>query len=106
VPPINGWDYEWPPLANEWAGIEHTSFYPPGDEVEGFTIYIPGWPILEPNTRPQPGWIIAHPKLGDAGHCAITDYDGEGIGAGTSGTVNKNFDLFWDGTSRFRRYAP
>jgi hypothetical protein len=100
VPPINGWENEWPPLANEWAGIEDTSGWP-GDPTR-----IEGWPIMPPEAKPQPGWIIAHPKPGDAGHCAITDYDGEGIGAGTSGTVNKNFHLFWDGTSRLRRYAP
>jgi hypothetical protein len=57
-------------------------------------------------TYPQPGWIIAHPNPGDAGPCAITDYDGEGVGAGSdSGKVNKNYD-FWDGTSRLRKYNP
>ncbi|MCX6936557.1 MAG: hypothetical protein NTU80_01460 [Verrucomicrobia bacterium] len=101
VPRINGYPpSEYPPLANEWAGFEDTSIWP-GDPT-----FIEGWPIMPPDTRPQPGWIIAHPKSGDSGHCAITDYDGEGIGAGTSGTVNKKYDDFWDGTSRLRRYAP
>jgi hypothetical protein len=98
VPAINGYFNEYPPLANEWAGLEDTSIWP-GDPT-----FIEGWPILASDTRPQPGWIIGHPKPGDAGHCAITDYDGEGIGAGTSGTVNKRYEPFWDGTSRLRRY--
>jgi hypothetical protein len=104
VPKINGFFNEYPPLANEWAGIEDTSILP-GDPT-----YINGWPILPSSTYPQPGWIIAHPQPGDAGHCAITDYDGEGIGAGISGTVNKRYNLspetFWDGTSRSRKYTP
>lgn len=100
VPKINGFFNEYPPLANEWAGIEDTSIWP-GDPT-----HIAGWPILSSATYPQPGWIIAHPQPGDAGHCAITDYDGEGIGAGTSGTVNKKYLEFWDGTSRLRMYQP
>jgi len=100
VPKINGFFNEYPPLANEWAGIEDTSIWP-GDPTR-----IAGWPILPSATYPQPGWIIAHPQPGDAGHCAITDYDGEGIGAGTSGTVNKKYLEFWDGTSRLRMYQP
>jgi hypothetical protein len=100
VPAINGHFNEYPPLANEWAGIEDTSIWP-GDPT-----HIENWPILSSSTRPQPGWIIAHPNEGDSGHVAITDYDGEGIGAGSSGTVNKLFFQFWDGTSRLRYYAP
>ena len=100
VPKINGFFNEYPPLANEWAGIEDTSVWP-GDPT-----HIENWPILSSTTRPQPGWIIAYPRTGDAGHVAITDYDGEGIGAGQSGTVNKLFFQFWDGTSRLRYYAP
>ncbi len=100
VPAINGYFNEYPPLANEWAGIEDTSIWP-GDPTR-----IENWPILSSAARPQPGWIIAHPNEGDAGHVAITDYDGGGIGAGTSGTVNKLFFQFWDGTSRLRYYAP
>jgi len=102
VPAINGHTNPYPPLANEWAGIEDTSIWP-GDPT-----FIEGWPILPVGARPQPGWIIAHPDpaWNQSGHVAITDYDGEGIGAGTSGTVNKRYEEFWDGTSRLRRYAP
>ncbi len=100
VPKINGWWNEYPPLANEWAGIEDTSIIP------GDSTYIQRWPILPIIQDPQPGWIIAHPAPNDAGHCAIIDYDGEGIGAGESGTVNKQYDEFWDGSSRYRKYAP
>jgi hypothetical protein len=100
VPHINGFFNEYPPLANEWAGIEDTSIWP-GDPT-----HIEGWPLLPPLTAPQPGWIIAHPDLQDAGHCGIMDYDGEGIGAGsTSGGVTKKFLEFWDGTSRLRSYG-
>ncbi len=100
VPKINGFFNEYPPLANEWAGIEDTSIFP------GNPTYIQSWPILPVAKKPQPGWIIAHPNPDDAGHCAIIDYDGEGIGAGISGTVNKNYDEFWDGSSRYRKYDP
>jgi len=97
VPKINGNFFEYPPLANEWAGIEETGAPIP--------TYIQRWPIVLAE-MPQPGRIVAHPQPGDAGHCAITDYDGEGIGAGISGTVNKNYEEFWDGTSRMRYYDP
>jgi len=79
---------------------EDTSIWP-GDPT-----YIQGWPLLSPSTMPQPGWIIAHPDAGDAGHAAIIDWDGLGIGAGTSETVNKNYTEFFDGTARARKYAP
>jgi hypothetical protein len=55
----------------------------------------------------KPGSIIAHPNPfpDDAGHCAIVDYDGEAIGAGSdSGTVNKNYLEFFDGTSAYQTY--
>jgi hypothetical protein len=97
VPKINGFFYEYPPLANEWAGIEDTNSLP------GVPTWISHW-HLSYVEKPQPGWIIAHPQPGDAGHCAITDYDGEGIGSGISGTVNKNYDEFWDGTTGQRQY--
>jgi hypothetical protein len=42
-----------------------------------------------------------------AGHCAIIDDDGGGIGAGSdSGTVNKNYLDFYDNTSGCRIYQP
>jgi hypothetical protein len=100
VPKINGFFNEYPPLANEWAGVEDTSIFP------GNPTYIQSWPILPTAQNPQPGWIIAHPNPSDAGHCAIIDYDGEGIGAGVSGTVNKQYEYFWDGSSRDRKYEP
>ena len=90
----------YPPRANQWAGIETTAPFTIG------TTYIAAWDFLATSTYPQPGFIIAHPQPGDAGHCAIIDYDGGGIGAGTSGTVNKNYPDFYDGTSRFRFYQP
>jgi hypothetical protein len=91
----------YPPSANQWAGIESTSHIP-----LNFTTVITGWPLLSTDTFPQPGFVIAHPDSGDAGHCAIIDYDGASIGAGVSGTVNKNYLNFWDGTSRLRQYQP
>ncbi len=100
VPKINGFFNEYPPLANEWAGIEDTSIFP------GNPNYIQSWPILPIAENPQPGWVIAHPNPSDAGHCAIIDYDGEGIGAGISGTVNKDYNEFWDGSSRYRNHNP
>ncbi|MDP0497433.1 MAG: hypothetical protein Q7Q73_14625 [Verrucomicrobiota bacterium JB024] len=100
VPAINGFLNEYPPLANEWAGIEDT-----GESSEDST-YIECWPLLSTATFLQPGWIIAHPNPGDAGHAAITDYDGDGIGSGVSGTVNKKYSRFGDGTSRLRAFEP
>jgi hypothetical protein len=99
VPKINGYFNEYPPLANEWAGLEDTG-------APGIPTYISHWKLSVTSDKPQPGWIIAHPKPGDAGHCAITDYDGEGIGSGESGTVNKNYIEFWDGTTGIRQYDP
>lgn len=114
VPAINGNGFTsfYPPLANQWAGIEDCT--PHWEQVYNLTFGVPwlpttnisGWPILATTANPQPGYIIAHPQPGDAGHCAIIDYDGGGIGAGTSGTVNKNYPDFYDGTSRFRLYQP
>jgi hypothetical protein len=101
VPAINGVFHSYPPLANQWAGVESTSHIP-----FNFSTAISGWPILSAGTYPQPGFIIAHPVPSDAGHCAIIDYDGGGIGAGVSGTVNKNYPDFYDGTSRMRTYQP
>ena len=103
VPAINGVFHDYPPLANQWAGVQSTSHIP-----FNFTTAITGWPLLSADTYPQPGFIIAHPDPEDAGHCAIIDYDGGGggIGAGTSGTVNKNYREFYDGTSRCRQYQP
>ncbi len=90
----------YPPRANQWAGIETTILTTIG------TTYIAAWELLTAGTYPQPGFIIAHPQYEGTGHCAIIDYDGGGIGAGTSGTVNKNYPFFYDGTSRFRFYTP
>jgi len=103
IPKINGYFNEYPPLANEWAGIEWTGVHPTPGEFFAFSL-IPNWPILLGEDKPQPGWIIAHPSPGDAGHVGIIDYDGGGIGAGISGTVNKNFEEFFDGTSKYRKY--
>jgi len=101
VPAINGIFSDYPPLANEWAGAEDTC-----PLIPGFQTTIEDWPLLAGTNAPQPGYIIAHPKVGDSGHVAIIDYDGGGIGAGMSGTVNKLFPDFYDGTSRDREYAP
>jgi hypothetical protein len=99
VPAINGIFHDYPPTANQWAGVESASHI-------YFTTAISGWPLLGSNTFPQPGWIIAHPDASDAGHCAIIDYDGGGIGSGMTGTVNKNYEEFYDGTSRYRSFTP
>jgi len=100
VPAINGIFHSYPPLANQWAGATSTSHIP-----GVFSTSITGWPLLS-NSFPQPGYVIAHPDTSDAGHCAITDYDGGGIGAGVSGSVNKNYPDFYDGTSGIRTYKP
>ena len=102
VPKINGLLYDYPPLANEWAGTEDTNPYWPGLQTT-----IEGWPLLATPFYPQPGMIVAHPNAESSGHVGITDYDGRGIGAGSSfGTVNKMYMDFLDGTSGFRRYEP
>jgi len=98
VPKINGLFNDYPPLANEWAGIEATSVW------SSDPTYIKNWTLLPISTLPQPGLIIAHPSTIGPGHCAITDYDGGGLGAGQSGTVNKLYGSFRDGTSRVRMY--
>ena len=100
VPAINGSLFEYPPLANEWAGVEDTKPWLPGFQNE-----IEHW-LLETTPYLQPGFIIAHPEIGDHGHVAIVDYDGQGIGAGFSGTVNKKNESMLDGTSGLRRYVP
>jgi hypothetical protein len=108
IPKINGYFYEYPPLANEWAGEEFTGVIPGANNYIQAT-WIPHWEFPFAGTTtlssPQPGWIIGHPNPGDAGHVGIIDYDGGGIGAGFSGTVNKNFEEFFDGTSKYRRYS-
>lgn len=87
----------YPPIANQWAGIEDAKMSPTD------ATYIPKWRLVPAGAPPQPGWIIAAPNAGGAGHCGITDYDGYGIGAGSnSGRVNKVYP--WDGNSRMRRY--
>ncbi len=101
VPVINGGVNNYPPLANQWAGIKSTSHIP-----FNFSTVIAGWPLLSGDSFPQPGYVIAHPDASDAGHCAIIDYDGGGIGAGVSGTVNKQYPDFYDGTSGMRTYRP
>lgn len=100
VPAINGYTHHYPPVANQWAGIQSTSHILP------FITSITGWPLLDSTAYPQPGFIMAHPVPGDQGHCAIIDYDGGGITSGGSGTVNKDYPDFYDGTSRYRQYTP
>ncbi len=99
VPAINGVLHDYPPTANQWAGTESTS------QVLPLIQTIDHW-VLESTMYPQPGFIVAHPHAEWSGHVGIVDYDGEGIGAGTSGTVNRKYPDFWDGTSGFRRYTP
>lgn len=108
VPKINGILSGYPPLANQWAGVENcTPTGIMGLRLGNFSNRIDHWPLLETNTPPQPGFLVAHPAPGDSGHTGIVDYDGYGIGAGSgSGTVNKNFDEFLDGTSLYRVYQP
>ena len=102
VPAINGYDFDYPPLANQWAATMDSKWWVPGFQTD-----ISSWALLSTDSGLlQPGWMIAYPRVDDAGHVAITDYDGEGIGAGQSGTVNKRFKKFWDGTSRVRAYEP
>ena len=101
VPAINGIPAEYPPLANEWAGTEDTH-----PVIPGFQTDIDNW-ILLTTSYPQPGFIVGHPNALGPGHVGIVDYDGQGIGAGSaSGTVNKEYSLFLDGTSGFRKYEP
>lgn len=100
VPAINGIPAEYPPLANEWAGTEDTHPFIPGFQTD-----IDNWTLLT-TSYPQPGFIVGHPSASGPGHVGIVDYDGHGIGAGVSGTVNKKYPAFLDGTSGFRRYDP
>lgn len=81
VPAINGYLHNYPPTANQWAGTAST------DPILPFVYTIDHW-LLENTAYPQPGFIVAHPDPSGPGHVGIVDYDGEGIGAGTSGTVN------------------
>ena len=101
VPAINGIPATYPPLANEWAGTEDTHPFIPGFQTD-----IDHWTLLI-TSYPQPGFIVGHPNASGSGHVGIVDYDGHGIGAGSvSGTVNKKYGLFLDGTSGFRKYEP
>jgi len=101
VPAINGIPATYPPLANEWAGTEDTHPF-----IAGFQNDIENWFLMTNPTHPQPGMIVAHPSQTGPGHVGIVDYDGNGIGAGVSGIVNKRYPDFLDGTSGFRRYDP
>jgi len=51
VPKINGNLNEYPPTANEWAGVESTAKF----KKIIFSTYIKGWELLPLNTYPQPG---------------------------------------------------
>ena len=103
VPAINGVRHSYPPLANQWAGTLSTDIIPGAP----FSSAIHNWSLLPATSNPEPGFIIAHPSATPTGegHCAILDYDGWGIGAGASGTVNRNYKDFYDGTSRYRTYV-
>ena len=104
VPPINGLTLTYPPVANQWAGIQDCDW-----TTSTFESTIDHWNLFfqEDQPRMKPGMIIAHPEPDDAGHCAIVDYDGEAIAAGSnSGTVNKLYPNFFDGTSSYREYEP
>lgn len=106
VPAINGTGITsfYPPLANQWAGIQNCNPYV--QRLLGIVSYgIYQWSLAS-SVNPQPGFVIAHPDPANAGwgglqagHCAIIDYDGKGIGAGVSGDVNKRYDNFYDGTA-------
>ena len=101
VPAINGYFAPFdPPTANQWAGAQDTHLLILGTQTD-----IEQWTLVSSPAYPQPGFIVAHPNDQGPGHVGITDYDGEGIGAGTSGTVNKNFD-FLGGDSNWRQYEP
>jgi hypothetical protein len=107
VPAINGNGITsfYPPLANQWAGIQNCRPFPLNPiDISGPTYDIDHWSAAS-LVNPQPGFIIAHPIPDDAGHCGIIDYDGGGIGAGSSYpfTINKKYE-FYDGTSRWRQY--
>jgi len=73
VPAINGFPAKYPPLANEWAGIEDTH-----PLIPGFQTDIDGWTLLT-TSYPQPGFIVGHPNASGSGHVGIVDYDGQGI---------------------------
>jgi len=53
-----------------------------------------------PVTKLQPGLVIS-----TGGHMGITDYDGEGINAGSK-IVHKAFNFFGSSGSTYRRYEP
>ncbi|MEI6607897.1 MAG: hypothetical protein WCP35_21555, partial [Verrucomicrobiota bacterium] len=101
VPWIN-WSYRhwcaYPPTANQWAGTENDGKI------------IPNWTLLDTTELPQPGFIVAFPRIGTSGHVGILDYDGVGIGAGGE-KVSKRFDFYEttaskDGLTRHRKYSP
>ena len=103
MPFINGSWTSYPPTANQWANTQV--------ESDGTKKAIPNWTLLGVSDKPQPGWIVAFPRAGTSGHVGILDYDGVGIGAGTS-IVSKRFEFYdttdpdKDGATRHRKYAP
>ncbi|MCG3148484.1 MAG: hypothetical protein PCFJNLEI_01928 [Verrucomicrobiae bacterium] len=97
VPAINGYLNHYPPTANQWAGTENLDWF--GQAVH--------WALFPTINFPQPGFVIAHPKLGFGhGHCGVVDYDGPGIGAGTSYGVSKLYNFYQYSTTRMRKYVP
>jgi hypothetical protein len=103
IPKINGYFFEYPPIANQWSGVSDSKWWTPvfDSDIDDWNL----WQNIELFTM-KPGMIIATPNQGGIGHCAIVDYDGEGIGAGSSGTVNKNYPFFIEeGGPRFRSYT-
>ena len=78
-----------PPTANEWAN----------GNVE-----IVGWRYLGRLIWPEPGFMVGHPATVGSGHVGVTDFDGEGIGAGEF-MVHRRYEQFLDGTSGFNQYT-
>jgi hypothetical protein len=105
VVPLTGGNLgEYAPSADQWAGVDDTHpLLPLGLQTD-----IGSWTLLATPTYPEPGFIVAHPDPAPdrSGHVGIVDHDGQGIAAGTSGTVNKKYPPFLDGTSGFRKYEP
>jgi hypothetical protein len=84
-------DPDLPPNAIDWWNDNSGRTDSAGRSI--ITLPIPGWTSVPDNDLPQPGWVVARPRLGEApwtyhSHVGIVDYDGSWINAGSL-TVNK-----------------
>jgi hypothetical protein len=112
VPITRGGNAGWrtgPPAAIDWWN-DNTGRTDDFDRTIT-SVEIPGWVRLLDGTRPQPGWMVAHPQLDGepplyGSHVGIFDYDGSWISAGEA-KVNqyyhpRTFDYQPQG---YRRYV-